>query len=147
MLISSKQSLTSTCYVWLTALFMASLGLICIALNDRFIFIHYSLFYFFPPFSESREQQFTTAVESIVMRGGSCLIPVFALGRAQELLLILDQYWQENMQLQVILFQLTLTISTASDHCLRFTIYRMFPSSTRQSSPRSRSECTRPLLT
>lgn len=51
--------------------------------------------------SESRELQFTTAVESIVMRGGSCLIPVFALGRAQELLLILDQYWQEHVQLQV----------------------------------------------
>ena len=33
-------------------------------------------------------------VEDIVTRGGSCLIPVFSLGRAQELLLILDEYWQ-----------------------------------------------------
>lgn len=39
-------------------------------------------------------------MESIVLRGGSCLIPVFALGRAQELLLILDNYWQENLDLQ-----------------------------------------------
>jgi hypothetical protein len=50
---------------------------------------------------ETREEQFTTAVENVVTRGGSCLIPVFALGRAQELLLILDEYWQGNPRLQV----------------------------------------------
>lgn len=33
-------------------------------------------------------------VSKTVKRGGRCLIPVFALGRAQELLLILDEYWQ-----------------------------------------------------
>jgi Cft2 family RNA processing exonuclease len=49
----------------------------------------------------SRELAFTNAVQSIVTRGGSCLIPVFALGRAQELLLILDEYWQEHAHLQV----------------------------------------------
>jgi cleavage and polyadenylation specificity factor subunit 3 len=51
--------------------------------------------------SEKRELDFTRTVESIVTRGGSCLIPVFALGRAQELLLILDEHWQENKELQV----------------------------------------------
>jgi cleavage and polyadenylation specificity factor subunit 3 len=35
-----------------------------------------------------------------VTRGGQCLIPVLALGRAQERLLILDEYWQANPQLQ-----------------------------------------------
>ena len=49
----------------------------------------------------NREEAFTTAVQSVVSRGGSCLIPVFALGCAQELLLILDQYWQQNSYLQV----------------------------------------------
>eukprot|EP01034_Spumella_vulgaris_P037838 gene37838-46690_t len=53
-----------------------------------------------PP-REKREVDFTNAVESIVRRGGSCLIPVFALGRAQELLLILDEYWRDNAELQV----------------------------------------------
>lgn len=43
------------------------------------------------PSREKREADFTRAVESIVTRGGSCLIPVFALGRAQELLLILGR--------------------------------------------------------
>ena len=33
-------------------------------------------------------------------RGGRCLIPVFALGRAQELLLLLDEHWQANPHLQ-----------------------------------------------
>ena len=48
---------------------------------------------------EDREQRFTSAVESIVSRGGKCLIPVFALGRAQELLLILDEYWAAHPHL------------------------------------------------
>lgn len=38
---------------------------------------------------EQRENRFTRLVHDIVTRGGRCLIPVFALGRAQELLLIL----------------------------------------------------------
>jgi cleavage and polyadenylation specificity factor subunit 3 len=48
---------------------------------------------------EQRERRFTTLVHDIVTRGGRCLIPAFALGRAQELLLILDEYWQKNPQL------------------------------------------------
>ena len=47
-----------------------------------------------------REARFTGTVERIVTRGGRCLIPVFALGRAQELLLILDEHWQANPHLQ-----------------------------------------------
>lgn len=47
-----------------------------------------------------REARFTGTIERVVARGGRCLIPVFALGRAQELLLILDEYWQANPHLQ-----------------------------------------------
>lgn len=47
-----------------------------------------------------REARFTGMIERVVTRGGRCLIPVFALGRAQELLLILDEYWQANPHLQ-----------------------------------------------
>ncbi|KAI9164653.1 endoribonuclease ysh1 [Blastocladiella emersonii ATCC 22665] len=46
-----------------------------------------------------REARFTSLVHSIVSRGGRCLIPIFALGRAQELLLILDEYWAEHPEL------------------------------------------------
>ncbi|EGC30185.1 hypothetical protein DICPUDRAFT_158104 [Dictyostelium purpureum] len=46
-----------------------------------------------------REKRFTTSVHDVVSRGGRCLIPVFALGRAQELLLILDEYWIANPSL------------------------------------------------
>eukprot|EP00735_Rhodelphis_limneticus_P014893 TRINITY_DN899_c0_g1::TRINITY_DN899_c0_g1_i1::g.25416::m.25416 TRINITY_DN899_c0_g1::TRINITY_DN899_c0_g1_i1::g.25416 ORF type:complete len:855 (+),score=243.34,sp/P79101/CPSF3_BOVIN/56.77/0.0,Beta-Casp/PF10996.3/4e-32,CPSF73-100_C/PF11718.3/8.2e+02,CPSF73-100_C/PF11718.3/1.1e-27,CPSF73-100_C/PF11718.3/1.3e+02,Lactamase_B/PF00753.22/2.5e-15,Lactamase_B_2/PF12706.2/3e-12,Lactamase_B_2/PF12706.2/2e+03,RMMBL/PF07521.7/3.1e-11,Lactamase_B_3/PF13483.1/3.2e-05,Lactamase_B_3/PF13483.1/4.6e+03 TRINITY_DN8 len=49
---------------------------------------------------EERENFFTTCVDNIVTRGGRCLIPVFALGRAQELLLILDEYWEAHPELQ-----------------------------------------------
>lgn len=38
---------------------------------------------------QDREERFTRIIKDIVMRGGRCLLPVFALGRAQELLLIL----------------------------------------------------------
>ncbi len=51
------------------------------------------------PGREERESKLVSTVDAIVRRGGSCLIPVFALGRAQELLLILDEYWQANPDL------------------------------------------------
>ncbi|EFC39387.1 predicted protein [Naegleria gruberi] len=47
-----------------------------------------------------REKRFTQMVTEIVKRGGRCLIPVFALGRAQELLLILDEFWETHQDLQ-----------------------------------------------
>lgn len=49
-----------------------------------------------------RESRFTTVVSNIVERGGRCLLPVFALGRAQELLLILEEHWEENPHLRSI---------------------------------------------
>ncbi|KAH1014849.1 cleavage and polyadenylation specificity factor 73 [Dendroctonus ponderosae] len=48
---------------------------------------------------DDRENRFTSLVHDIVNRGGRCLIPVFALGRAQELLLILDEYWGQHPEL------------------------------------------------
>jgi cleavage and polyadenylation specificity factor subunit 3 len=48
---------------------------------------------------KTRERRFTKAVSDIVERGGRCLLPVFALGRAQELLLILEEHWDANPQL------------------------------------------------
>jgi cleavage and polyadenylation specificity factor subunit 3 len=47
-----------------------------------------------------RETRFTDHVSRIVRDGGRVLLPVFALGRAQELLLILDEYWESNPDLQ-----------------------------------------------
>jgi cleavage and polyadenylation specificity factor subunit 3 len=47
-----------------------------------------------------RESRFTSLVHNIVSRGGRCLVPIFALGRAQEVLLILDEYWEEHPELQ-----------------------------------------------
>lgn len=46
-----------------------------------------------------RETRFTSFIHKVVSRGGRCLIPVFALGRAQELLLILDEFWQAHPEL------------------------------------------------
>ncbi|KAJ3148057.1 Cleavage and polyadenylation specificity factor subunit 3 [Geranomyces variabilis] len=49
-----------------------------------------------------REARFTRMVHDVVHRGGRCLLPVFALGRAQELLLILDEYWQAHPELHTV---------------------------------------------
>lgn len=50
---------------------------------------------------EEREATFIRTVEQIVLTNrGCCLIPVFALGRAQELLLLLDELWQRSPKLQ-----------------------------------------------
>ncbi|KAJ7672856.1 beta-lactamase-like protein [Mycena rosella] len=46
-----------------------------------------------------KELKFTTLVHSIIRRGGHVLLPTFALGRAQELMLILDEYWKNHPDL------------------------------------------------
>ena len=47
-----------------------------------------------------REHRLTSLVHRTVERNGRCLIPIFALGRAQELLLILDEYWSRHPEIQ-----------------------------------------------
>lgn len=49
-----------------------------------------------------REQALLQSITGILNRGGRVLMPVFALGRAQELLLILDEYWSKHEELQKI---------------------------------------------
>ncbi|KAI0154427.1 cleavage and polyadenylation specifity factor [Xylariaceae sp. FL1272] len=49
-----------------------------------------------------REQALMKSVTNILNRGGRVLMPVFALGRAQELLLILDEYWGKHGEYQKI---------------------------------------------
>ncbi|KAJ2515743.1 Integrator complex subunit 11 [Coemansia sp. RSA 1939] len=48
----------------------------------------------------ARERDFLEKVHSCVMRGGKVLIPCFALGRAQELCILIETYW-ERMGLTV----------------------------------------------
>ncbi|KAL3862318.1 hypothetical protein ACJMK2_008296 [Sinanodonta woodiana] len=56
-----------------------------------------------------RERDFLKKVHDCVERGGKVLIPVFALGRAQELCILLETYW-DRMNLKVpIYFSLGLT--------------------------------------
>lgn len=47
-----------------------------------------------------RETALMKSITSILNRGGRVLMPVFALGRAQELLLILDEYWSKHPEYQ-----------------------------------------------
>ncbi|KAK2163765.1 hypothetical protein LSH36_74g02075 [Paralvinella palmiformis] len=50
-----------------------------------------------------RERDFLKKVHDCVEKGGKVLIPVFALGRAQELCILLETYW-DRMNLQVPIF-------------------------------------------
>ena len=43
-----------------------------------------------------REMNFLKKVHQCVENGGKVLIPVFALGRAQELCILLETYWERN---------------------------------------------------
>ncbi|RVD92528.1 beta-lactamase fold-containing exonuclease [Tubulinosema ratisbonensis] len=45
---------------------------------------------------EERESRFINEIMKILNRGGRALLPVFALGRAQELLLILEEHWRQH---------------------------------------------------
>lgn len=47
-----------------------------------------------------KENRLTTLIHSTINKGGRCLLPVFALGRAQEILLILDEYWENHPELE-----------------------------------------------
>ncbi|KAL8687348.1 MAG: hypothetical protein Q9218_006454 [Villophora microphyllina] len=47
-----------------------------------------------------REAALMKSITGILNRGGRVLMPVFALGRAQELLLILDEYWARHPDYQ-----------------------------------------------
>ncbi|CAI7812333.1 unnamed protein product [Closterium sp. NIES-54] len=49
---------------------------------------------------EVRERRFLDFVVGTVLNGGRVLIPAFALGRAQELLLILDEHWRGHPEVQ-----------------------------------------------
>ncbi|KAI4292610.1 integrator complex subunit 11 [Pancytospora philotis] len=48
---------------------------------------------------KSKERKFLQLIHSCLKRNGKVLIPIFALGRAQELCLLIDAYW-ERMGLQ-----------------------------------------------
>lgn len=47
-----------------------------------------------------REAFFLRYVSDIVRNGGKCLLPVMVSGRAQELLLILEEYWEKSPDLK-----------------------------------------------
>ncbi|KAK0706740.1 endoribonuclease YSH1 [Lasiosphaeria miniovina] len=47
-----------------------------------------------------REQALMKSITGVLNKGGRVLMPVFALGRAQELLLILDEYWGKHAEFQ-----------------------------------------------
>ena len=49
---------------------------------------------------EEREARFLRTVREILEDGGRCLLPVVALGRAQELLLMLDEHWEQNPEIR-----------------------------------------------
>ncbi|CDJ49085.1 RNA-metabolising metallo-beta-lactamase domain-containing protein, putative [Eimeria brunetti] len=54
---------------------------------------------FVRPSKRITEREFCDAVHDALKKGGKVLIPVFAVGRAQELCMLLNSYWQ-RMQLQ-----------------------------------------------
>ncbi|PVH18032.1 uncharacterized protein CXQ87_000943 [Candidozyma duobushaemuli] len=47
-----------------------------------------------------KESRLMKLIHSTILKGGRILMPVFALGRAQELLLILEEYWSQNKDIQ-----------------------------------------------
>lgn len=66
-----------------------------------------------------RERDFLKKVHDCVEKGGKVLIPVFALGRAQELCILLETYW-ERMNLKVPIFFSTGLTEKANNY------YKMF---------------------
>lgn len=49
---------------------------------------------------QEKETRLLNLITKTILNGGRCLLPVFSLGNAQELLLVLDEYWQNNSNLE-----------------------------------------------
>lgn len=80
-----------------------------------------------------RERNFLQKVHSCVEKGGKILIPVFALGRAQELCILLETYWERNNLTVPIYFSTGLT--EKANH-----YYKLFISWTNQKIKRTFTE-------
>lgn len=52
----------------------------------------------------SREKEFLSVIQSTIDNGGKVLIPVFAVGRAQELCILLETYWARKGNKQGVYF-------------------------------------------
>lgn len=68
---------------------------------------------------KAKEREFLNSIYKCVKRGGKVLIPVFALGRAQEMCLLIDSYW-ERMNLKVPIYLSTGMTDKANE------IYKLF---------------------
>ncbi|KAK1351001.1 subunit 11 of integrator complex [Hamiltosporidium tvaerminnensis] len=44
---------------------------------------------------KAKEREFINCIDETIKRGGKVLVPIFALGRAQELCLLVDAYWEK----------------------------------------------------
>lgn len=58
-----------------------------------------------------REASLTRSITGIINRGGRVLLPCFALGTAQELMLILDEHWTRHPDLQKVPIYFTSTLA------------------------------------
>jgi integrator complex subunit 11 len=61
----------------------------------------------------SREGKLLDAIHSVIKNGGKVLVPVFAVGSAQEMSLLIDSFWQ-RMHLTVRLHILLKTLSVCT---------------------------------
>ena len=81
----------------------------------------------------SRERDFLKKVHDCVQEGGKVLIPVFALGRAQELCILIESYWERMGLCVPIYFSAGLTLK--ANH-----FYRLFINWTNQNIKRTFTE-------
>ena len=76
---------------------------------------------------KERESKFVKWAHDIVRapRNGKCLIPVFALGRAQELLLVLEDYWAKHKELHNVPIYFISSMSAKFDELYDYYKYQL----------------------
>lgn len=90
---------------------------------------------------DEREMKFTKWIHEVVAREGRCLVPVFALGRAQELLLILEEYWEMHPELHSIPVYYA---SSLANRCMK--IYHKFVGAMNERVQRKHAQNTNPFV-
>lgn len=88
-----------------------------------------------------RERMLMNRVSTIVRRGGRVLLPVFAMGRAQELLLIFDEFWESNPDLQKVPIFYT---GAMAERCM--SVYETYINTMNDSIRRKLEESRNPFL-
>lgn len=93
---------------------------------------------------EQREARFTSCIERTVRNQGHVLLPTFAIGRAQELMLVLEDFWERHREMQDVNIYYVSRIAASALQVFETYLHSMNAEIRRESQHRSVPLCRTP---